>query len=111
MSIADWHDHIFAEGKAGDWCWSDLVVDGEPHRCLLIVVPSNRGQGALGRRGLELINIFPSHAEGNWAQPGNINGWDGNVEAPTLEPSIHVRGKKDNPGWHGYFRRGRLETV
>lgn len=32
-------------------------------------------------------------------------GWDGNLDKPTFEPSIH------HPGvWHGYMRAGRLES-
>lgn len=30
-------------------------------------------------------------------------GWDGNEDAPTLEPSIHTPGF-----WHGYLRGGQL---
>jgi len=32
-----------------------------------------------------------------------IWGWDGNLETPTLNPSIHAPGQ-----WHGYLRSGRL---
>lgn len=31
--------------------------------------------------------------------------WDGNLDRPTLTPSIHVKGE-----WHGYLRAGRLES-
>ncbi len=34
-----------------------------------------------------------------------IWGWDGNVELPTLTPSIH-----DVGNWHGYLRAGKLES-
>ncbi len=32
--------------------------------------------------------------------------WDGNVDAPTLNPSINCRG---GCGWHGWLRRGVFE--
>ena len=32
-------------------------------------------------------------------------GFDGNMEKPTLFPSIHTPGY-----WHGYLRKGRLES-
>lgn len=32
-------------------------------------------------------------------------GWDGNIENPTLTPSIHVPGY-----WHGFLRAGKLES-
>jgi hypothetical protein len=32
-------------------------------------------------------------------------GWDGNIEKPTLTPSLHVPGV-----WHGYLKKGRLES-
>lgn len=35
--------------------------------------------------------------------------WDGNREAPTINPSILVRGEKDKPPlWHGWLRAGIL---
>lgn len=32
--------------------------------------------------------------------------WDGNVDAPTLEPSVHNRGH-----WHGWLRAGVWESA
>ena len=42
--------------------------------------------------------------------------WDGNVEKPTLTPSVHAlpaEPKGDYPGrigWHGFLRNGRWES-
>lgn len=39
--------------------------------------------------------------------------WDGNREAPTLEPSIqawHAGGDKLEEHWHGYLKAGRFES-
>jgi hypothetical protein len=40
-------------------------------------------------------------------EPGGhrVWGWDGNVEKPTLKPSILVPEM-----WHGYLRNGKLES-
>lgn len=36
-------------------------------------------------------------------------GWDGNVDFPTLVPSINVDGGHGvNDHWHGYMRAGKL---
>lgn len=40
--------------------------------------------------------------------------WDGNIEAPTLSPSIDCRTKTDTGapaagcGWHGYIKKGEI---
>lgn len=36
--------------------------------------------------------------------------WDGNVDAPTLTPSINVNASlgDDKPKWHGWMRNGEL---
>ena len=44
----------------------------------------------------------------NWSCPGDVSGWDGNVEKPTFSPSIWLRDRK---GWHGYIRNGDLYTA
>ena len=109
----DMYDTIFEQGKIGDWHWADVKIGNKVYRTLWILVPSLRGfgQGPLQDRGIELIEVYPSHAPNNWAQPGDINGWDGNVDSPTLRPSIFVGGESANPGWHGFFKSGKLQTV
>jgi len=37
--------------------------------------------------------------------PVPVWGWDGNREAPTLAPSIHLVGE-----WHGYLQAGFLSS-
>ena len=110
----DVYDEIFDNGKVGDWYWCDVInTDKKSYRVLHIIIPSLRGfgQGELERRGAELIEVYPSHSDNNWAQPGPHNGWDGNEEDPTLHPSIFVGGSSNNPGWHGYFEKGKLRSV
>lgn len=110
----DWYDFVFDDGKSGDWFWQSIKRnDGLSHRCLFAIVPSPRGfgQGPLKDRGLELIQVFPRHADGNWAVPGEIDGWDGNEQSPTFTPSIFVGGNTDDPGWHGFIRNGKLSNA
>ena len=65
---------------------------------LIVVVPHKT-------RGQEWLQIYPQHAPNNWAQPGDVNGWNGNREAPTFNPSIDCS-KRDDGGWHGYIIGG-----
>ena len=68
------------------------------HRCLLALVPDLTGEP------YEVAVLYCWHAEGNWARPGPVNGWDGSETRPTLSPSVQMpRG-----GWHGYIRQGRV---
>ena len=52
------------------------------------------------------------------ASPPYNSGWDwnGNVEAPTLTPSVNCVAERDGKptggcGWHGYVKAGKLEGV
>lgn len=60
------------------------------------------------------VRFFPRRAGGwsNWVHwPINLDGvgrcwkWDGNVERPTLHPSLDV-----HDVWHGYIRAGVAES-
>lgn len=41
----------------------------------------------------------PNHCDAQWS-------WDGNEDAPTLDPSLHAVGI-----WHGWVKGGRLEEA
>ena len=72
--------------KPGDFCFS------EERDYLYVILPGSKHPDAIAiQRG----------------QPGGhrVWGWDGNEATPTLEPSIHAPGE-----WHGYLRKGRLES-
>ena len=110
----DLYDEVFDKGTLGDWWWCNVEIDGVSHEALHILVPSvggRIGQGPLQKRGIELIEVYPMHAKNNWANPGPINGWDGNRDAPTLSPSIFVGGGSESPGWHGFFEGGELRNA
>ena len=70
--------------------------------CMLILVPAPRFD-----RGFECLRVFPSHAPNNWAQPGSVDGWDGDRERPTLTPSLN-REAEGAGGWHGFIKAGRI---
>ena len=54
----------------------------------------------------EQILLYMRRSEDNWAEPGDVDAWDGNRYAPTLEGSILVPGK-----WHGFIRNGIVLTL
>lgn len=124
--VDEWYDWVYAQGKVGDWWWGqEIGWHDAPYvtdRILWIIVPLPAKRLAEGSYGPttdaatgELIRIYPEHAgptpqhpSGNWAAPGPVNGWDGNVDAPTLRPSIFVGGGSAHPGWHGWLTAGKL---
>jgi Family of unknown function (DUF6527) len=84
--------------QLGDFGWDTDFPDTTPDekaadtRCLYIRIPGEDNMVAIPvRRG-------STNEERVW-------GWDGNEDQPTLDPSILHHG-----AWHGYLRRGRLES-
>lgn len=78
----------------------DFGFDGTPgtEKSILIVMPPhNRLAGIPIHRDRAVADRSPSPV---W-------WWDGNREAPTLEPSILAV----DTGWHGYMRAGVLVEV
>ena len=79
--------------KAGDFYWD--LRDGK--RELLIAIPWPHSDRTLWCPW----PIKPASTPG-----GQSWEWDGNEDAPTLNPSLNWVGV-----WHGYMRSGELETV
>ena len=98
----DERDDAFWDYGPGAFCWSDLHEGGVVHKNVLwlrVPHPTNP-------KG-ELILLYPGGCQpNNWAAPGPCNRWDGNLDEPTLSPSILAPGV-----WHGYLRKGKLVTV
>ena len=47
------------------------------------------------------------HHPKDWSAAGDDCGWDGNLDKPTLQPSIRLReGQKDF--WHGHLTGGKF---
>ena len=84
----------FADHGVGAMAWE---IFNEGSERLIIVVPHATRE------------VYPIHAPNNWAQPGPVNGRDGNRDHPTFSPSIDCScGGKHPGGWHGYIVAGRV---
>ena len=71
-----------------------------PIRKLYVLLPR------VGMPGGEPNAIYMERQPDNWASPGPVNGWDGDLERPTLTPSIQTLPHEG--GWHGYITAGNL---
>jgi len=97
----DWDD-LNQNGKLGDWCFFD-TSDGlyigfrYPHQDTK-EYPIEYMETYKGEMGHVPVSVGEK-LERRWL-------WDGNRDAPTILPSIHIIGQ-----WHGYIRNGNLETV
>lgn len=98
-------DDLYQNGQVGDWCFKESpqgllmflrypISDEVWKQCY----PECEGQE---RGDLAVISLSGDHA---WQ-------WDGNREAPTVSPSILVKGHGGEARWHGFMRAGNLETV
>ena len=86
------YDEFFAEPfEKGRFYWSGPGVS------LFLQWGAERGQHVL---------LYMNHQRGNWAAPGDKSGWDGNLDSPTLSPSILVPGE-----WHGFLEQGTLRDA
>ena len=57
-------------------------------------------------RGQHVL-LYMRREPGNWSAPGDVLGWDGDLDQPTLHPSMLVQSESGG-GWHGYLRAGVL---
>ena len=87
------YDAFFAYGP-GAFAWNE--IDG--HRVMHLLTPSGRAKPRS-----EHVVLYMMRQPDNWAQPGPVNGWDGNEGRPTLHPSVLVPGS-----WHGFLEDGAL---
>lgn len=82
--------------EPGDFYW--LVSDQSPVR--------PEGYRSFAARypdgSFAIIEVRPAHPDSG----GPSWSWDGNLERPTLSPSVHHIGH-----WHGYVRAGRMISV
>ena len=82
----------------GDYCWAPN--EQNPERIVLGL--------PIGTVRLRIVR-GPDPGE---TPDGPVWGWDGDLERPTLTPSINSEG---GPGpwykWHGYLRAGELVTA
>ena len=78
---------------AGDWCW--LPNEKAPERICL----------TLPRVGTVRLRI----SRGAPPPDPQVWGWDGNLEAPTIHPSIAT--DAGDAKWHGWLLAGKLVEV
>lgn len=97
MLRATWAD-LDAVGARGDWCFMDAGRWG-----MMIIV----------RWGDRIWDVATLYIDKEKAPPNYpVWDWNGSRDAPTLTPSIRVRGAEGQPDlWHGWLREGVLEGV
>lgn len=89
-------DLVFKELDVGDWAF----VDNDSTIFVRLPVPEGHYSDGIHFLPLSRESRFLNAAGTHW-------NWDGNREAPTLEPSILAV----DTGWHGYMRAGVLVEV
>lgn len=102
----------FWAGNTGTYIWRQFKSKDEeiPQRALLLKVPDLNSKDKENTH----VVLYVSHKPDNWAAHGEIMGWDGNEELPTLNPSIQILDKVDGKevnGWHGYLEKGKLRNA
>ena len=83
-------DDLDTNGQKGDWAF----LDNDKHIAV-----------RYGETPFKGTVVLPLVGPAAWQ-------WDGNKEAPTLNPSILVESVPNwNDGWHGWLREGKLVTA
>jgi hypothetical protein len=78
--------------QLGDFNWQ---FDPQGRRTLVVLIPCARGDRTHWTYSRWTID-HKNHCDAQWS-------WDGNEDAPTLNPSLHAVGV-----WHGWVRGGQL---
>ena len=89
------YDAFYAHG-IGAMCWRRR----HEQRALYFLAPCQHSS-----RGFTGATILTMTDGKYWTTPGDVSGWDGNLERPTFDPSIWLRDRK---GWHGFIQDGDL---
>ena len=97
LECGDW-EGLHAHG-VGAMFWD--IVQG--NRVLYFLAPPVGDQNPECK--FHLGRIYTMTDGKDWTHPGDVSGWDGNLEQPTFTPSIWLRNRK---GWHGYITAGNL---
>lgn len=89
--------------QPGDWCLEQAEYDkARGVAAFNYLAPDGvPNSGTAGGRFDRLYIRTGEKQHGYWQ-------WDGNVEAPTISPSILHRGASS---WHGFFEAGNWRTV
>lgn len=85
---------------AGDWCLDQSEYD----RAIGVAAFHYRSPDGITNSGFGHDHLYIRTGEkqdGYWQ-------WDGNVDAPTIAPSIFHKGASS---WHGFFEAGNWRTL
>ena len=96
----DW-DEFWAYG-VGAMQWRGVFDQNGlgPVRAILVLLPR------VGLPGGEPHCLYVERQPDDWASPGSVKAWDGDLKRPTLTPSIQTLPPEG--GWHGYITAGNL---
>jgi hypothetical protein len=100
MNFTDQHE-LFEKGQIGDWCFVNDFQD----IWLCYPTPS----GVPGEVLRDIIHLYIHKANESFTRTPNWV-WDGNIEAPTITPSIRVNAGRSSE-WHGFLTAGKVVTV
>ena len=107
----DWDVGAMHDGGPGAFCW--VFPD-------ILAIDEVKATGRFKRSGRSLYVFLPGKAGvTRWpirpltTGKGHSWGWDGNEDAPTLDPSLHLKEVDEEAGtettiWHGHVRAGML---
>jgi hypothetical protein len=82
---------------------STIDDHGVRYQCLMFVCP---GCALDGNSGLHILPVNTNATSPSWT-------WDGNLDAPTIEPSILTNGREGSihPRCHSFLRAGVFEFL
>ena len=88
--------NAFFDYGLGAMCWRRRYAQ----RALYFLAPCHNA--LLRFEGAMILTMMDGT---DWTHPGDVSGWDGNIERPTFHPSIWLG---DRMGWHGFIQAGDL---
>ena len=101
------------DGPAGMFAWGwEEQKDGSRVRTIRIVMPFYTPPGQNSFHVLKVYQVPPDKLKES-SQPPEVPSpawaWDGNLDKPSLHPSIAC-GPRKKRDWHGYLKNGVLEA-
>ena len=90
-------DYLYQKGKAGDFCISK-------NEDMLHLIYSFK-QPVSNEDAQDIVSL-PIRRVGILDSRPTVWEWNGDLDKPTLSPSILVHDR-----WHGFLRNGKLETA